>query len=229
MNNIREYVLCRDDIFYFMMNYLDLEFRGFQLDMMNKLLSLKTGKTENILGHRGCGLTTVSCIYALWKTLFYPGSSIAFNVPRISMAFNIKNIFYALYQMVVQKWDNTQTRYSIEKSNDKYIKLDNKSYFYFCYRKEQMRGNHFDTIFYDSPYLGEENAEVFKQTAPCGYNYVILNTVLPPEEHELEKIGTVTTYPWYCNPNLTQNWYLTMLNSLGNDNFLLKYGCTRGT
>lgn len=229
MNNIREYVLCRDDIFYFMMNYLDFEFKGFQFDMMTKLLSLETGKTENILGHRGCGLTTISCIYALWKSLFYPGSSIAFNAPSSMMARDIKNIFYTLYQMVVQKWDNTQTRYSIERSTEKYIKFDNKSYFHFCSTKEQMRGNHFDTIFYDSPYLGPGNAEVFRLTAPGGYNYVILNTFLPPEEHELEKVGTSTTYPWYCDPNLTLNWYLTKLNSLGNADFLLKYGCTRGT
>lgn len=229
MNNIREYVLCRDDIFYFMVNYLDLEFRGFQIDMITKFLDLETGKTQNIVGHRGCGLTTISCVYALWKALFYPGSSIAFNSPRDMMSRDIKNTFYILYKQVLEKWDITQTRYSIEKFNERYIKFDNKSYVHFTCAKEQMRGNRFDTIIYDSPYMGPGSAELFKQTAPSGYKYVILNTFLPPEEHELEKIGTVTTYPWYCDPNLTQNWYLTMLNSLGNDDFLLKYGCTRGT
>lgn len=229
MNNIREYVLCRDDIFYFIVNYLDIELKGFQIDMLSKLLELQTGKTENILGHRGCGLTTISCIYALWRSLFYPGSNIAFYVPNAMSARNIENVFEHLYDNVVRKWDNSQTRYSIDNRREKYIKFDNKSYFYFFYTKEQMRGTHVDTIFYDSPYLGLGNAEVFKLTAPCGYNYVILNTFLPPEEHELEKVGTLTTYPWYCDVNLTQNWYLTMLNSLGNADFLLKYGCTRGT
>jgi len=229
MNNIREYVLCRDDIFYFMSNYLDLEFRGFQFDMITKFLGLTTGTTQNMLGHRGCGLTTVSCIYALWKALFYPGSSIAFNSPRDMMARDVKNTFYILYQQVLQKWDTSQTRYSIEKSNERYIKFDNKSYVFFTSSREQMRGNHFDTIIYDSPYLGPGSAEVFSLTAPGGYNYVILNTFLPPEEHELEKVGTLSKYPWYCDPNLTQNWYLTMLNSLGNDDFLQRYGCTRGT
>lgn len=229
MNNIREYVLCRDDIFYFMMNYLDLEFIGFQIDMITKFLNLETGKIQNIMGHRGCGLTTVSCIYVLWKALFYPCSRIAFNSPRNMMAQDIKNIFYILYEMVCQKWNTSQTKYIIEKSSERYIKFDNQSYIHFTYNKEQLRGNRFDTIIYDSPYIVPETFEVFNLTIPCGYNYVILNTCLSPDEHELEKVGTLTTYPWYCNPNLTQNWYLTMLNSLGNADFLLKYGCTRGT
>jgi hypothetical protein len=211
------------------MNYLDLEFRGFQYDMMTKFLDLENDKIKNILGHRGCGLTTASCIYALWVSMFYPGSSIAFYTPGTLMVRDIKNIFNLLYQKVLQKWDTNQKLYYVSSSNQRYIRFENKSKVLFCSTIVELRGNKFDITFYDNPYLGPKNAEVFEQTAPASNKCVILNTFLPPDEHELEKVGTLTTYPWYCNPNLTQNWYLTMLNSLGNADFLLKYGCTRGT
>lgn len=229
MNNIREYVLCRDDIFYFVMNYLDIEYKGFQFDMLSKLLSLQSGRTENILGHRGCGLTTASCIYALWRALFYPGESIAFLSPRESMAFDIKTIFYSLYSQFVENWDKEQTKYGIEKYMSNYVKFENKSYVHFKSSKEQMRGNRFSTVIFDSPYLGEGNYDTFIDILPSGEKFVIINTFLPPFKNPLEDVGILTTYPWYCDPKLTQEWYLAMLNSLGNADFLLKYGCTRGT
>lgn len=229
MNNIREYVLCRDDILYFIVNYLDLEFRGFQFDIIDKFLGLNDGETANILGHRACGLTTMSCVYALWKALFYPDSNTTFYIPKASMAQNTENIFYSLYESFIKNWDKTQKCYTIYNKTTRYIKFDNNSYVHFCYSIEQMRGNFLGTIICDHLYMYPSSIDIFNNFLPCGNKFIILNTALPLIKHELEDVGIEYKYPWYCNSTLTLNWYLTMLNSLGNTRFLLEYGCTRGT
>lgn len=225
MNNLMEYTNCRNNIFYFMQKYLNIECKGFQFHIITSFLNVGTNKIENILGHRGCGLTTMSCVYALWRALFHADSAITFYCTISRFSKNIKNTFQDLYKILLKNWDLTQYNCSLESINEWHIKFDNKSCIYFTYAHEQLRGKHFDTIFYDSPYLIYEfNEEIFAGTG----NYFILNTSLPPIEHGLEKIGTLTTYPWYVDSNHTLNWYLKMLNSLGKTEFMLNYGCTRG-
>ena len=176
MNNIREYILCRDDIFYFMEKYLKIELREFQVDVLSKYWHLETGKPEDILGCRGCGLTTVSCIYALWRALFYPGSNIAFYAPRSWITRNIRDTFCYWYQLVQKNWDETQKLHVFELTRERYIKFDNKSYIHFTHTTEQMRGNPFDFIFYDSLYLSDDRADVLYLTVPGTKKSVILTT-----------------------------------------------------
>ncbi|AMM43838.1 terminase DNA packaging enzyme large subunit [Pectobacterium phage vB_PcaM_CBB] len=229
MNNIREYILCRDDIFYFMEKYLKIELRGYQVDVLSKYWRLKTGKTANIQSIRGAGLSTINAIYSLWLLLFYPGTKIALIAPTAVMAENEKHIISRFYDIFVTNWDKDQTKYYITKYMTNKITFDSGSYIVFTWDLgNDLRGHSFDLIIYDSLFLNFHADECFKNTAPAGKKYIITNTQLSEKKCNMETYGEVSIYPWYCNPDLTQEWYSSMLNSLGNAEFEKRFGCTRG-
>lgn len=229
MNDIREYIRCRDDIFYFIETYLGLELRGYQIDILFKYLGLSTGRTENIISFRGSGLTTINLCYALWLALFHPDTNICIISPRSNAASFKHSSLYELYSKLENKWDKNNTRYGVCKHFDNSITFENNSKIEFSWDLgNNLRGKHFEVLIYDDLFSNPHDIECFKNTAPCGKKYIITNTELFDDKSEMETYGTVSTYPWYCNPDLTLKWYLTKLNSLGKTEFMLKFGCTRG-
>lgn len=229
MNNIREYILCRDDIFYFMEKYLKLEFRGYQVDILSRYWGLETGKTANIKSIRQSGLSTVNAIYSLWLTMFHPGTKIAIVTPNAVMADHEKRIISQIYDTFVTNWQKDQTKYYITKYMSDSISFDNNSSIMFSWDLgNSIRGRSFDVIIYDNLFLNVHADECFKNTAPAGKKYIITNTTLPEKVCQMETYGNIYVYPWYCNENLTQDWYLSKLNSLGNTEFDRQFRCTRG-
>lgn len=229
MENLREYTLCRDDIFYFMEKYLKLEFREYQIEILSRYLCLQPNKTINIRSIREFGLSTINSIYMLWLVLFHPGTKIALISPTFFMAHNEKHTLSRLYDIFVTNWDKEQFKYRFSKFMSDRIIFDNNSTIIYSYDLgSTLIGQTFDVIVHDNLFLNPHPVECFRNTAPYGKKYIITNTTLPEKTNEMEQYGEISLYPWYCNEKLTQKWFLSTLNSLGNTEFERQFLCTRG-
>ncbi|AQW88797.1 terminase DNA packaging enzyme large subunit [Serratia phage BF] len=231
MNNIMEYVKCRDDIFYFMEKYLNLQLRGYQIDQLNQYLEVQTGQTLNILGHRECGITLINCVFLLWKGLFGTNEkAVVISPSQLMSNYNSKKIM-ELYAIFCSNWNNNQTRYEMSYHNSTtLINFTNSCIIKFLNytNMHQVRGISYNYMFFDDVYYSKLDIDDISVVKSSAKKYIITNSCLPEHVHPLEDTGVIIKYPWYCDCKRTQQWQLSELNSLGKPAFNLMYGCTRG-
>lgn len=233
MNNIMEYVKCRDDIFYFMEKYLKLELRGYQIDELVNINSIKNGNVLSVLGHRQSGITLINYVHLLWSALFGTGKSSIIVVRNVFSEHLVHTSIKKLYDIFALNWDANQTRYHMLPSTltGCRIKFSNESIIMTStYDRAivETLGHRFDYMFFDEAFFYYHSSTVIENMRPCGNKSVITNSSLPILEHELELSFPIKSYPWYCNPSLTITWALSELNNSTNLSFNLMYGCFRG-
>jgi len=230
MKNITEYILCRDNIFYFMEKYLEMEMRGIQIDMVTKTLAMQTGQSSNFLGIRQCGVSTAMFAVLLWKNLFHPNNKDAYVSLSDIDSIWAKHTMNAMYSTYLGNWDHNKQACTYM-NNQQYqtsLRFDNDSSIFFFSTGGFIRGHSFDLIVFENMYIYPNSGTALSQIAPSCKKFVIANTSLPEKEHPLEQVGMKSTYPWYCNPDFDLKWYLANINSLEMPDFLRNYGCTRG-
>lgn len=226
MNNIAEYVLCRDNIFYFMEKYLKLEFRGYQIDILARYEDPNRPFILNILGHRGFGISTLNAIYLLWRVMFYPNEKLLLVVPNSSTIKEEQELIMRLYSTVTSLWPDDSVRYKVNVTSMGRIIFNNDSMIKIVtYSPDRVRGWNFDTIIMDS--TGTMGYNFFNNVIANGKKFIFTNSSVP-ESEELDNMGDCHKYPWYCNDDRTLDWYIQMLNSLGKPEFNRSYGSNRG-
>ena len=229
MHDIQEYIRCRDDIFYFATEYLEADLKGFHIDILKKYIGLETGKTANIIGFRTSNLNTLNATYALWVTMFHDSTEICIVTQSRTYQSSILSIIENLINLFDKNWNSNQKKYEIDSITPHFISFENKSSITIASGNgNSIRGKKFDITIYESLFRNENAYECFFNTAHCGKKNIITNLGLLDEPSVIETYGDVYVYPWYCDVNLTLEWYIKKLNILGKTIFDLDYGCTRG-
>lgn len=226
MNNIAEYVLCRDNIFYFMEKYLKLELRGYQIDALVRYEDPKRQNVLNILGHRGCGISTINAVYLLWRGLFYPNEKLLWVLPNYDTIRTEQSLIMRLYTTFTSNWPDDAKTYKINVTSMGRIIFNNDSMIKMIQPDPvKVKGWSFNNTIIDSTI--KETIEFYENSVPNLGKLIITNSEIPVSSY-FDDFGEVHKYPWYCNGNRSLEWYIETLNSLGKPTFNRWYGCTRG-
>lgn len=236
-----EYVLCRDDIFYFTEKYLDIKLRPYQIAQLLEYLDTNKIKMDLLtISHRASGMSTINAIFILWKVLFYPNVNIGIIHYNNNIQYNFEYILDQLYTTMENKWDVNQSRNQVIENNTRCIKYSNGSRILYATHNNspeiRFRGYSLDTLIIEDVFsMINPNKEKFKENINSIkpnierniiYTSTSLSETVQPIENDIHVKKMLI--PWYCNCDLTLDWYKSKLNSLGNTLFMLEYGCTRG-
>lgn len=97
MNYPIEYAICKQSIFYFMEEYLKLELRDEQCDVLSHMLNMKNGHYSEISTFRRFGSSTLLSVIALWLAMFHPGTTVALCFKKYTILREVKELLYKLH------------------------------------------------------------------------------------------------------------------------------------
>ena len=156
MNYLIEYDICKHSIFYFMEQYLNLDLRDEQCDVLSHMLHMKNGGYSEITTFRRFGSTTLLAVTALWLAIFHPGTKVALCTEEYQISREIKSIVYKLHEafekQLPEEIQRTQNSVStIRVSSIERLIFDNRSEINFVYNVSQgLRGKSIDFYLLDN-------------------------------------------------------------------------------
>ncbi|SOK58544.1 hypothetical protein [Yersinia phage fHe-Yen9-04] len=125
MNNMMEYIKCKNSIFYFIEIYLKLELRDYQIKQIINYIEMEQDEILNITGNRGSGVTLINCVFLLWNVLFGMNEKHIMILNKQALIFYSLDSIFKLYSIVKSNWPNGQHINEISRNNRHIISFNN--------------------------------------------------------------------------------------------------------
>lgn len=164
MNYALEYEICRQTIFYFIEEYLEICLREHQMNDMNHIINMDHSDHYEIITNRGDGTTTTIMIAALWTVLFNKNINVAFCGKSYSIFRYNFDIINELFDKFQERLPEDQRFITLEQRTSNTFTFSNNSKIYFIQDVENgLRGRNFEYIFVDNYEIPKNHAFMYNR------------------------------------------------------------------